>query len=124
VWGKPDTDTLCTYCFLEKYPDLKVDLRGVKMVAADTITPDVSAPTPSYEPTPPPSYDETPPAPVPVEAESPKRKRGRPKGSKNKPEVLADASLSYDAKPLRKRGRPKGSKNRPKPEFERAASAE
>lgn len=34
-----------------------------------------------------------------------KRKRGRPKGSKNKPKTI-----------VKKRGRPKGSKNKPKPE--------
>jgi len=37
-----------------------------------------------------------------------KRKRGRPKGSKNKPKV--------ETKVPKKRGRPKGSKNKPKPE--------
>ena len=36
-----------------------------------------------------------------------KRKRGRPKGSKNKPKKLVE-------EPKRKRGRPKGSKNKPK----------
>lgn len=35
-----------------------------------------------------------------------KKKRGRPKGSKNKPKTTLDAP--------RKRGRPKGSKNKPK----------
>ena len=35
-----------------------------------------------------------------------KRKRGRPKGSKNKPKV--------ETKVPKKRGRPKGSKNKPK----------
>lgn len=39
-----------------------------------------------------------------------KPKRGRPKGSKDKPKVLQ----SYDVEPKRKRGRPKGSKNKPK----------
>ena len=34
----------------------------------------------------------------PCRPEPVKRKRGRPKGSKNKSEVLADASLSYDTK--------------------------
>ena len=36
-----------------------------------------------------------------------KRKRGRPKGSKNKPKKIT-------REPKRKRGRPKGSKNKPK----------
>ena len=36
-----------------------------------------------------------------------KRKRGRPKGSKNKPKKLIE-------EPKRKRGRPRGSKNKPK----------
>jgi hypothetical protein len=44
------------------------------------------------------SYDEI--SPAQVEPEPLKRKRGRPKGSKNKPKVvLPDVSLSYDAKP-------------------------
>jgi hypothetical protein len=41
-----------------------------------------------------------------------KRKRGRPKGSKNNAKPVAAAS--YDQTPKRKRGRPKGSKNKPK----------
>merc|ERR1711951_112684 len=57
-----------------------------------------------------------------------RRKRGRPKGSKNKPKSLladftcsnnSDSSQSKSCQGLesgkRKRGRPKGSKNRPKP---------
>jgi len=44
---------------------------------------------------------------VPVEA-APAQKRGRPKGSKNKPKVVAEAAAP------KKRGRPKGSKNKPK----------
>ncbi len=57
----------------------------------------LSEPVTSYEPTAAISYD-APLSPAPMEAEPPKRKPGRPKGSKNKP----------------KQGRPKGSKNRPK----------
>ena len=41
-----------------------------------------------------------------------KKKRGRPKGSKNKPKAeIAEAALPEGK---RKRGRPKGSKNKPK----------
>lgn len=39
------------------------------------------------------------------------KKRGRPKGAKNKPKTL-----HQENKPKGKRGRPKGSKNKPKPE--------
>ena len=42
-----------------------------------------------------------------------RKKRGRPKGSKNKPKNT-DTVNTNDAKPKRGRGRPKGSKNKPK----------
>ena len=54
------------------------------------------------------------------ESDAMKRKRGRPKGSKNKPKdpnaVPPPPNLGVDGEPLPKRGRgrPKGSKNRPK----------
>lgn len=85
AWGKPDLEINCRPC-------------GIKMRAVQTA---VSITPPSYEPKP--AVDE------PV-----KRKPGRPKGSKNKPEVApAVAATSYDAnEPKRKRGRPKGSKNK------------
>jgi SprT-like family len=93
AWGKPDLAIICKLC-------------GADMLAPALPVEHVPGPVQSYDPT----------SPAPAEAEPSKRKRGRPKGSKNKPEVLADASLSYDVKatPPRKRGRPKGSKNRPK----------
>jgi hypothetical protein len=44
-----------------------------------------------------------------------KRKRGRPKGSKNKPKVILTPIDTHSAvAEKRKRGRPKGSKNKPK----------
>lgn len=49
---------------------------------------------------------------VPKPVETPKRKTGRPKGSKNKPIIKEPESAPSDMK--RKRGRPKGSKNKPK----------
>lgn len=59
-----------------------------------------------------------------VDAQPEKRKRGRPKGSKNKPKPIVVAarrgadrvrkSLTLAPVTARKRGRPKGSKNKPK----------
>jgi hypothetical protein len=46
--------------------------------------------------------------PKPRVVDTPKRGRGRPKGSKNKPRVEAEQTVK------RGRGRPKGSKNKPK----------
>ncbi len=48
---------------------------------------------------------------VPKKTDAPKRGRGRPRGSKNKPRELPLLSNT----PKRKRGRPLGSKNKPKP---------
>ncbi|KNC47401.1 uncharacterized protein AMSG_03835 [Thecamonas trahens ATCC 50062] len=65
-----------------------------------------------------------PPPPPPV-----KRKRGRPKGSKNKPKTPAPAAATAprpdgEGVPVkRKRGRPKGSKNKPKTPAPAAATA-
>lgn len=50
---------------------------------------------------------------IPKPEEPPKRKPGRPKGSKNKSVVKEQEALPTEGK--RKRGRPKGSKNKPKP---------
>jgi predicted SprT family Zn-dependent metalloprotease len=110
AWGKPDLAILCEPC-------------GIKMPVADfAVSAAPPAPTPlplfdaptSYEPTPVASYEPT------QEAEPIKRKRGRPKGSKNKPKVVT----SYE-QPKRKRGRPKGSKNKPKADqsYERVAGS-
>ena len=49
---------------------------------------------------------------IPKPEEPPKRKPGRPKGSKNKVTTVEQTSLPEQGK--RKRGRPKGSKNKPK----------
>ncbi len=50
---------------------------------------------------------------IPKPEEPEKKKRGRPKGSKNKTVAKESESVSADGK--QKRGRPKGSKNKPKP---------
>lgn len=52
---------------------------------------------------------------IPKPEEPPKRKRGRPKGSKNKPKQVPTESQESAPSIKRKRGRPKGSKNKPKP---------
>jgi SprT-like family len=102
AWGKPDLAIICLPC-------------GIRMRSADAAAPTMSAPTPSYEITEPPVGAIVPSIEPPTQ-NSAKRKRGRPKGSKNKPK---DFAQSYDTKgqgPVlkRKRGRPKGSKNKPK----------
>ena len=51
---------------------------------------------------------------IPKPEEPPKRKPGRPKGSKNKPAASEQEVTTPDGK--RRRGRPKGSKNKPKPD--------
>jgi predicted SprT family Zn-dependent metalloprotease len=86
AWGKPDLAIICLPC-------------GIQMRAADLVAaPQSYEPTTalpmlepqSYEPIPSPSYDE--PSLVLTEAEPMKRKRGRPKGSKNKPKEFDGAS--------------------------------
>ena len=49
---------------------------------------------------------------IPRPEEPPKKKRGRPKGSKNKSVVKEQEAVPAEGK--RKRGRPKESKNKPK----------
>ena len=51
---------------------------------------------------------------VPKPEEPPKKKRGRPKGSKNSPRQEKE-STQVTTTVKRKRGRPPGSKNKPKP---------
>ena len=51
---------------------------------------------------------------VPKPEEPPKKKRGRPKGSKNRPRQEEEAT-QVTTTVKRKRGRPPGSKNKPKP---------
>ena len=51
---------------------------------------------------------------VPKPEEPPKKKPGRPKGSKNKAVIKEQEVLPTEGK--RRRGRPKGSKNKPKPD--------
>lgn len=50
---------------------------------------------------------------IPKPEEPPKKKLGRPKGSKNKQKAMGVESIPPNER--RKRGRPKGSKNKPKP---------
>jgi hypothetical protein len=105
AWGKPDLGDACPDCLI---PALRIELNAdaaAKAIAlveryrrrsADALVA-VPAATPAALPLfePDPSYDETPPSPTPgVEAEPPKRKRGRPKGSRNKPK--ADAQLAAE----------------------------
>lgn len=146
VWGKPDTEITCTPCAIEALaaelseasPDAIAVLERFQLRSADAAAavdePVMLEPSllsdlpPSYEPTSIPSYDEAPL--TPLNAEPTKRKPGRPKGSKNKPKVLAQ---SYDTKepprvnliwqPIqqRKRGRPPGSRKRPKLEVDRTS---
>ena len=49
---------------------------------------------------------------IPKPEEAPKRRPGRPKGSKNKSIIKEQEAVPTEGK--RKRGRPKGSKNKPK----------
>jgi hypothetical protein len=76
-------------------PDVRVTCTACEIEMPPANVQPVAA-APSYEP---------------MEAVEPKRKRGRPPGSKNKPKELA--VQPYDLT-KRKRGRPKGSKNKPK----------
>jgi hypothetical protein len=143
VWGKPDTETTCTPCVIEALatelgeasPDAIAVLERFQLRSADAAPAVVAEPMsepsplfnspPPYEPAPTPSYDE-----APLNAEPTKRKPGRPKGSKNKPKVLAQSyetkkpTLIWTPDPKRKRGRPAGSRNRPKPDLERAMPVE
>jgi predicted SprT family Zn-dependent metalloprotease len=101
LWGKSSANPVCGFCLTRILEAAGIDpniIVGARMRAADAEAPAVVAPSPSYEPIP---------------LEPVKRKRGRPKGSKNKPKA-AVVPLSYDEKPKRGRGRPKGSKNKPK----------
>ena len=72
VWGKPDTTVLCLDCFLEQNADCELVCTGAQMRSADAALPH-------------PSYELIEPA-----VEQPATpKRGRPKGSKNKPKLAA-----------------------------------
>jgi hypothetical protein len=76
VWGKPNTQALCLFCFAElaEREGVGLNVDGVTLLAADV--PKVAAPVPSYDLQP--------------SSEPVKRKRGRPKGSKNKPKPSID----------------------------------
>jgi hypothetical protein len=93
AWGKPDLAIGCKLC------------RDVRMVVVDTVAIAAPPPSPSYDP---PELSAQP-YDMPTVSAAP-RKRGRPKGSKNKPK-LDVASYDVATQPKRKRGRPKGSKN-------------
>jgi hypothetical protein len=58
---------------------------------------------------------------IPKPEEPPKRRPGRPKGSKNKTTTVEQSSLPEQGR--RKRGRPKGSKNKPKQETNHAGDS-
>jgi SprT-like family len=81
MWGKPDAKVLCMCCLLEGSEDITLDdIRPAIMRAADVVA--AAEPAPTLMPMPPmespiTSYD--------ANEQQPKRKRGRPKGSKNKP---------------------------------------
>lgn len=51
---------------------------------------------------------------IPKPEEAPKKKPGRPRGSKNRPKTEAPPSDQAEQPVKRKRGRPPGSKNKPK----------
>jgi hypothetical protein len=87
AWGKPQLAIGCKLCG---------DLR---MLAADIVAVASPAPSPSYDP---PELLPVQPHDMPTVSAAP-RKRGRPKGSKNKPKDTA----AYEPR-KRKRGRPKG----------------
>jgi predicted SprT family Zn-dependent metalloprotease len=107
AWGKPSLDTVCVPCLIAKLEAAGIDiavLNGTRMrcadaaaAVADTVVPQLA----SYELTAADTSYETN-----IAAEPAKPKRGRPKGSKNKP------SYDQEQPTRRKRGRPKGSKNK------------
>jgi predicted SprT family Zn-dependent metalloprotease len=93
VWGKPDSGIDCHDCLIAAFPELRGKIAPFKMRPRSYETKPTAVEAPSYEIT------------QPV-----KRKPGRPKGSKNKPQAPAPVIASYE-QAKRKRGRPKGSKN-------------
>jgi hypothetical protein len=82
AWGKPDLEILCTHCFMEQQADIEAHsltgelasaFQGARMLAA-TPAPEISYPIIDQ-----PAQD----------ARPVKRKRGRPKGPKNKAKLAA-----------------------------------
>jgi hypothetical protein len=101
AWGKPDLAILCELC--------EIKMRAVDVVAVSAVVPSPLPPfkAPSNGPAPTISYDQA------QEAEPVVRKRGRPRGSKNKRHLPSYAATSPVEQPVkRKRGRPPGSKNK------------
>jgi hypothetical protein len=107
--NKPSPALVCDPCatrILEAHGIDPAIIDGARMrLRADISAPAVGSYAPKPVPVTPRSYEITQPV---------KRKRGRPKGSKNKPQAPAPVIASYE-QAKRKRGRPKGSKNKPKP---------
>jgi hypothetical protein len=98
VWGKPSASPVCGFCLIGKLEAAGVDagiVVGARMRAADAQA-TVVVPSPSSEPIP---------------LEPVKRKRGRPKGSKNKPKAVPLRQFNRRTKTT-ELGRPKGSKNK------------
>jgi hypothetical protein len=91
VWAKPPSPTgfpVCGACCVAA----GININGFRMQAADTAVPAVAAPSPSYEIN------------LPVD-EPVKPKRGRPKGSKNKPKDGPGAAIqSYEQQPTKRLG--------------------
>ena len=91
AWGKPSLDTVCVPCLIAKLEAAGIDvaiLNGVRMRSADTVVAAaVAADVPSYDTN------------VVATAEPAKPKRGRPKGSKNKPKAAPEDRGSYDRAP-------------------------
>lgn len=109
AWGKPDLAIICSLCGIQMHANIQPEAPAPSSTSVPLPLFDVDQP-PAQQTV---SYDAEVQEPV---QEPVKRKRGRPKGSKNKPKAEAVASQSYDqpAAIKRKRGRPKGSKNKPK----------
>jgi hypothetical protein len=127
-WGKPDLATVCEPCVIaavtEQFGDdadaiiTVIHANRMRAVQAAVVDAPVALATPdvSYLITEP-AITAIVPSTEPSMHESAKRKRGRPKGSKNKPKIAAqsyDTTSPVEQPVKRKRGRPKGSKNKPK----------
>jgi SprT-like family len=88
AWGKPELKIICKPCGIQMRAAGQAGryFARTKAGAGDTLMYEITQPV--------------------------KRKRGRPKGSKNKPQAPAPVIASYE-QAKRKRGRPKGSKSAP-----------
>ena len=94
AWGRPDLAITCTPCLVRKLDDAGIDLGIIKGLQLQDKRL-MSGETPGV-PVAPPSYEINLPVVEPV-----KPKRGRPKGSKNKPKAAPVAALpSYEQEPF------------------------